>query len=159
MHAAWPLRPLALSHATPTLLPEDVKKKKKRSRESSGREIELACNISRQVRSAQLALKLFRRYGLETRPCAAEIDVPVDLVERPGRRRGGLRRRFRQFRGVRWIRECEKVRVIEGISGTDPSPGFVNYAFAEEVQGVRAGRREEVAEGRPWELSDGNVVR
>jgi len=30
MHAAWPLRPLALSHATPlAFLPEDVRKKKK----------------------------------------------------------------------------------------------------------------------------------
>lgn len=81
---------------------------------------------------------------------------------------------------MRRVWEGKEVRVVEGlqaklargtgtvmninkesahISGTDPLSGFINYASAEEVQGVRACCSEQVAERRPGELADGNVIR
>jgi hypothetical protein len=44
------------------------------------------------------------------------------------------------------------------ISGTNPLSGFINYALAKEVQGVPACCREQVAQGCPGELADGNVI-
>lgn len=45
------------------------------------------------------------------------------------------------------------------ISGTNPLSGFIDYAFAEEVQGVPACCSEKVAERCPRELTDRNVIR
>lgn len=90
---------------------------------------------------------------------------------------------------MRRVRECEEVRVIESlhevkentflcllvrqrhgddkkerkkgahISGADPSPGLIDYAFAKEVQRVCACRCEKVTQWCPWELSHRNIVR